>query len=110
MRTSVARAVEREPGFLHLVVGSAPAVLSHPVHLGAGVNVVVDPVRPSHWLELSAPAVTEFSAPILAALLGPAAVDELRGGAGSVAPAPVDAGPWLRLAALDALDRWLHLP
>src|SRR3954454_18646462 len=103
MRTSVARGA-REPGAVHLIAEPAadPPVLAHPVHLGAGVHIVVDPVRPSRWHELSVPVFDELSAPIVEALIGPAAVDGIHRGAESVRAAAAGADPWLRLAAVDA--------
>jgi hypothetical protein len=97
---------------VHLIAEPAagPPVLAHPVHLGAGVHIVADPVRPSRWRELSVPAFDGLSAPIVEALVGPAAVDGIRRGAVSVRVTAAGADPWLRIAAVDALDRWLHLP
>lgn len=86
--------------------------LLHQAHIGAGVYVGIDLLAPHRWLEVSVEEVDDTSAPLLAALVGDRALRTLRRG-GDTPGLAVDVSrcaPWLRVAAIDALDRWLHLP
>lgn len=86
--------------------------LVHEAHIGAGVYVGIDLLAPHRWLDVSAEEVDDTSAPLLAALVGERALRTLRRG-GDTRGLAVDVSrcaPWLRVAAIDALDRWLHLP
>ncbi len=88
--------------------GPAGSALAHETHLGGGVRVVVDLLRPGRWRTVSAPAADPDSVPLVRALAGVA--DELRGPVLDVAGDPAGARPWLRVAVVDALDRWLQAP
>ena len=132
--------------------GSAAPGLMHDCTLGAGVRVRVNAANPGQWHVIWVDAWNDHARPLLQALIGPAAVQQLdsrpdsqRGpgpdldwidpdwadqhlevsgsatsgwddqilGTGADAVAAIDlraAEPWLRVAAVDVLDRWLHLP
>jgi hypothetical protein len=132
--------------------GSPAPGLMHDCTLGAGVRVRVNAANPGQWQVIWVDAWNYHARPLLEALIGPKAVQQLdsrsdcqRGpgpdldwidsawtdqylegsgsassgwedqilGTGADAPAAIDlraAEPWLRVAAVDALDRWLHLP
>ncbi len=93
--------------------------LEHEVHLGAGVRLVVDLARPGSWRRLS---ITDWSAaalPLVAAVAGKQASHDLGDVVHQHPPAedsdehhvdvdPTQAGPWVQLAVIQALDRWLH--
>lgn len=69
-------------------------------------------LAPHRWLSLSVEEVDDTSAPLLAALIGERAMRTLRR-TGDIPGLAVDVSgcaPWLRVAVVDALDRWLHLP
>lgn len=90
-----------------------PSPLVHEAHIGAGVHVRLDLLAPDRWTALSVDDLDDASAPLLAALIGEPAVRGLQGrstGTASLDVKLVAAGPWMRVAAVDALDRWLHLP
>ncbi|MCA1672865.1 MAG: hypothetical protein LC799_11920, partial [Actinobacteria bacterium] len=107
---------------LVLTASHAGGVLSHEAHVGAGVYVGVDLMAPDRWCSVSVRTVDGVTEPILTALIGDQAVQGLRryasarsGGDGdprwhSLAVDPGGAAPWIRVAVVDALDRWLHLP
>ncbi|TCK21386.1 hypothetical protein [Pseudonocardia endophytica] len=92
-------------------------VLVHRVHLGAGVYLDVDLMAPCHWRRLTFPLGSEGAAPVLTRLLGQSAADGLGdgdigpigGSDGTVAVDIAGAGPWLRVAVVDAVDQWVHL-
>ena len=132
--------------------GSAAPGLMHDCTLGAGVQVRVNTANPGQWHVIWVEAWNDHARPLLKALIGPGAVQQLdsrsdsqRGpgpdldwidsdwadqhlersgsatsgwddqilGTDADALAAIDlkaAEPWLRVAAVDALDRWLHLP
>ena len=132
--------------------GSAAPGLMHDCTLGAGVRVRVNAANPGQWHVIWVDAWNDDARPLLKALIGPAAVQQLDSrpdsrsgpgpdldwidsdwadqhlegsrpatsgwddqilGTGAGAPAAIDlraSEPWLRVAAVDALDRWLHLP
>jgi hypothetical protein len=103
------------------VTAPDPGDLCWPTDLVAGITVEVDLARPQRWHSVSI-AEWDYADPtLLAALIGRDASwrlarlraellssdrlsreDEL-----TVALAPTS--PWLRVAVIDALDRWLHL-
>jgi hypothetical protein len=131
--------------------GTAPGLM-HDCALGAGVRVRVNAANPGQWQVIWVDAWNDQARPLLKALIGPRAVQQLDSrsgsrmtsesdldwidfdlpgqypdGSGSAAcrwgdqplktrarsVATIDlraAKPWLRVAAVDALDRWLHLP
>ncbi len=132
--------------------GSTVPGLMHDCTLGAGVRVRVNAANPGQWHVIWVDAWNDHARPLLNALIGPSAVQQLdsqsdsgRGsepdldwidfdlpgqypdGSGSATcgwgdqplktrartVAAIDLGaakPWLRVAAVDVLDRWLHLP
>jgi hypothetical protein len=98
-----------------------PGDLCWPTDLGTGITVEVDLARPQRWHSVSIAEWDHADPALLAALIGRDAScrlarlraellssdrlsreDEL-----TVALAPTS--PWLRVAVIDALDRWLHL-
>jgi hypothetical protein len=95
-----------------------PRTLVHDAHLGAGVHVSVDLMSPDRWHAVSFPAGSATGAPLLPGLIGDGAANRVRGGRGGlslstrcdVAVDPARAAPWLRIAFVDALDRWLQAP
>ena len=107
---------------LMLTAPHAGGVLSHEAHVGAGVYVGVDLMAPDRWCSVSVRTVDDVTEPLLSSLIGDQAVQGLRqyahsrpGGDGaptrhSLAVDPGGAAPWIRVAVIDALDRWLHLP
>ena len=132
--------------------GSTAPCLMHDCTLGAGVRVRVNAANPGQWHVIWVDAWNDHARPLLKALIGPRAVQQLDsrsdsqrgsephldwidfdmpgqqpGGSGSATcgwgdqPLKARAGtvaaidlraakPWLRVAAVDVLDRWLHLP
>jgi hypothetical protein len=96
----------------------APHTLAYDAHLGAGVHVSVDVMSPDRWQAVSFSVLNDHSRPLLRALIGDGAADRLRAGrrSGSISPGhgvavdPARAAPWLRIAFVDALDRWLQSP
>ena len=109
--------------------GSAAPGLMHDCKLGAGVRVRVNAANPGQWQVIWVDGWNEHARPLLKALIGPGAVQQLDSwsdsqagpgadldwilGTGADAPAAIDlraAEPWLRVAAVDVLDRWLQLP
>ena len=99
-------------------LSAGPGPLVHQSHLGAGVHVGVDLMSPIQWHTVSFWALHDASGPLLRALIGDEAADDLRGGgplcrasaARGVAVDLAGAAPWLRVAVVDALDRWLQVP
>ncbi|MHA6621398.1 hypothetical protein [Pseudonocardia sp. DLS-67] len=90
---------------------SGPCTLAYDVHLAAGVHVSVDLMTPDRWQSVSLPGVTDVDGPLLRCLIGAGAADRVRaGGRRGFAVDPVSAAPWLRIAFVDALDRWLQAP
>lgn len=116
----MAASVERPPGdapherrvrvVLRPPIG--PAVLEHRTHLGGDVHLGVDLFAPGCWRSVTFSMLDSASRPFLRALLGPRYEDALRAAeqGGDVTVDPVGAAPWLRIACVDALDRWLHAP
>ncbi|MDX6260073.1 MAG: hypothetical protein QOH84_1761, partial [Kribbellaceae bacterium] len=104
------------------VTAHDPGELCWPTSLGTGITVAVDLARPQRWHSVSVADWAEADPVLLAALIGADArrrlagllasdrqptVDEVTVDEVTVALAPTS--PWLRVAAIDALDRWLHL-
>jgi hypothetical protein len=97
---------------------AGPRTLVHQAHLGAGVHVAVDLMSPAQWHAMSFPAVNDVCGPLLQALVGDRAADRVRVGRGvrplttrrGLTVDPARAAPWLRVAFVDALDRWLQVP
>lgn len=91
--------------------GPVAAPLVYGVHLAAGVHVAVDLTAPSRWHAVSSPEPDTATGPLLRAL-----VDDLP--ARGIEPTlpkpafdlPATAALWLRVAIVDALDRWLQTP
>jgi hypothetical protein len=117
--------------------GNTAPGLMYDCTLGAGVRVRVNAADPGQWYVIWVDTWNDDARPLLKALIGPKAVqqldcqsgsqgepepeldwidvdraDQIPGtGAGSLAAIDLKAAePWLRVAAVDALDRWLHLP
>jgi hypothetical protein len=101
--------------------------LTHDVELGAGVSVRIDVFSPERWQMIEIEEWNNESRTLVELLIGVSAAKHLQSrldaaGAGAnyvvwddlaLLGAEVDlaeAQPWLRLAAVEALDRWLHLP
>jgi hypothetical protein len=101
MRMSVVRHPPDEGGRGALTIRAAGphSALVHGTDLRVGVQVCVDVLRPDRWTGMSVDAT---SGGVFAALSG--AVDD--GGEIEVATD----GLWLRVAIIDALDRWLQIP
>ena len=99
-----------------------PAALEHESLLGAGVRLTIDLDRPSGWRRLSVRGWNESALPVVDALVGermtrkidsavadkPSTRRHLTSEAFTIDP--VSAAPWLRVAMVHGLDRWLHLP
>jgi hypothetical protein len=95
------------------LVGSTP--------LGTGISVAVDLAGPYRWRSVSIARWDEADPALLDSLIGPAARQKLAGlreelrKTGSsrrefeLSSALAAPSAWLRVAVLDALDRWLHL-
>lgn len=124
MMVSVARTISHShdpPGFVLTDLHPA-GVLVHHVGIGAGVRVGVDVTAPCRWLSVSAPVLDETTRPLLRALIGDHAVPRLTAlldrlpaaerpaGPETVEVDPVDSAPWMRVAIVGGLDRWLQLP
>lgn len=98
------------------------AALEHETLLGAGVRLTLDLDRPAGWRRLSVRDWTESALPLINALAGERTTKEINALASrrpstrqrltseAFTIAPVNAAPWLRVAAVHGLDRWLHLP
>jgi hypothetical protein len=115
MMVSVARSAgEARAGYaLQLIPQPSPGphTLGYDAHLAAGVHVSVDLMSPDRWHAVSLPGVTDTDGPLLQGLIGAGAADRVRGGRRrGFAVDPVSAAPWLRIAFVDALDRWLQAP
>jgi hypothetical protein len=98
-----------------------PATLEHEAHLGAGVRLALDLARPQRWRRLTITSWRPLIEPLLIALIGEKATEELAVVVGNwLSGAPSNEGllvvdsahaaPWLRVALADGLDRWLQLP
>ncbi len=87
---------------------SSAGPLVHRADLGGGVRIDVDLLTPGQWRTVSFGAVDDASGPLLRALLGEGDLSAASGQRLAVDPA--GAAPWLRVAVVDALDRWLHTP
>jgi hypothetical protein len=85
---------------------AGPRTLVYNAHLGAGVHVAVDLMSSDQWQAISFPAGSDASGPLLKGLIGDDVADQMR----VVVVDPARATPWLRIAFVDALDRWLQAP
>jgi hypothetical protein len=97
------------------------AHLEHETHLGGDLYGALDLARPSEWRRLRVRDWSRTAVPLLQAVAGRKATKSLgvaverwsvSGPIGNPALL-VDtsqATPWLRLAVIHSLDRWLHLP
>jgi hypothetical protein len=107
-------------GRIVLTAQPAGGMLTHEAHLGAGVHLGVDLMSPDRWCSISVATVDDTAKPLLQALIGERAVRGLREfvaapfdpakGPRSMIVEPGSALPWIRVAVVDALDRWLQLP
>lgn len=97
------------------------AALEHETLLGAGVRLSVDLDRPADWRRLCVRGWTESALPLINALVGEQTTKEIDAVARQPSTGrrltseaftidPVSAAPWLRVATVHGLDRWLHLP
>lgn len=107
-------------------VKDAAPTLMHDCTLGAGIRARVNAANPGQWHAIWVDALNDDTRPLLAALIGPAAVQQLDSqpgpsdGPGTMlewfdfdwADGPLERSrePWLRVAAVDVLDRCLQLP
>lgn len=81
--------------------------LMHESCVGAGVRIGLDLMVPDRWRTVS----LRGAGPVAAALLGDRAAQELGLPPGASTTADLAAaGLWIRLAVVEALDRWLQLP
>ena len=100
------------------IPSAASGPLVHGTHLVAGVHVNVDLISPCRWSGVSYPASDAGTAPLLRALIGNDVPDGIPTRGLTHRPpirlpattAPPSAAPWLRVAVVDALDRWLQVP
>ncbi|WBQ04822.1 hypothetical protein [Kribbella sp. CA-293567] len=95
--------------------------LVEPTSIGTGISVSVDLAGPHHWRSVSIARWDEADPALLDSLIGSAARqrlaglrEELRAAGGTrrefeLSSALAAPSVWLRVAVLDALDRWLHL-
>lgn len=101
--------------------GPDPSSLEHEQHLGAGVHLAVSLAQPIRWSRLSLTSWSESAGTLVAAVVGPQAAAQLRDSADlpQVDRDQLDqhldihappAAPWVRVAVIHALDRWLHAP
>jgi hypothetical protein len=96
---------------LTLDVAGPVSPLVHEAHIGAGVHVRVDLLAPRRFARVAVEELDETAAPLVAALVGDQALRALwAGDSGRLVIEPSAGTPWLRVAAVDALDRWLHVP
>jgi hypothetical protein len=82
------------------------------MHLAAGVHVALDVTAPDHWHAVSC-AAQDVGQPLLGALVGDVSPGRITPGQAigrGLPDVPASAAPWLRFAAVDALDRWLQTP
>lgn len=103
------------------VTAKDPADLCWPTCLGTGITVAVDLARPQRWHSVSVSEWNQADPAMLAALIGPGATRRLarlraellssdrQSSEDEVTVALAPTSPWLRVAVIDALDRWLHL-
>jgi hypothetical protein len=85
--------------------------LAYDAHVGSGVHVSVDLMSPGRWHAMSLPGVTDATGPLVEALIGEGAADRIRAGRRrGFTVDPSSAAPWVRIAFVDALDRWLQAP
>lgn len=86
--------------------------LVHEAHVGAGVHVSVDLFAPQRFTGVSVEKLDDTSMSLVADLIGERALRTLLVAEdGTRLTVDPSAGtPWLRVATVDALDRWLHLP
>lgn len=99
---------------------SAP--LGHEVLLSHGVRLATDLDQPSSWRRLSVRGWAAPVLPLVSALVGERLTKEIdsivadrptrsqRLRSEAFEPGPTSAAPWLRVAVVHGLDRWLHLP
>lgn len=102
---------DRSAAGVRVVPGPVAAPLVHGMHLGAGVHVAVDLTAPDRWHTVSSAGSDPAAAPLIRALVG----DLPARGPGPALSEPAravaaTAAPWLRVAVVDALDRWLQAP
>lgn len=110
---SVARSVQVVAGSqVDVIPRASSGPLVHGVHLAAGVQADVDLTVPHRWCAVVRPRSDPSADPVLLALLGDEPGEMRSEHAASRAPMrlPASAGPWLRVAVVDALDRWLQAP
>jgi hypothetical protein len=122
MMVSVARSASDAIAhpLVDLVVGdpAGSAGLVQQVHLGGGLDTTIDLLRPDRWRAVSAVELNDTSKALLRAVVGAGAAEELDAPGSWSEPAPgrrwavdaVHAAPWLRVAVVDAVDRWLQVP
>jgi hypothetical protein len=119
MMVSLARSDrDLDEGARFALTAQPGGVLGYESALGAGVQLGVDLMAPDRWCSVSFPPRDTIAQPLVAALIGECAARNLDALAAERVdrapcslPADVDAAlPWIRVAVVDALDRWLQLP
>jgi hypothetical protein len=111
MRVSVVRDRTGDPERLTIHTDRRRSQLVHETHLGAGVHLGVDVLAPRRWLSLSVDGLDELSKPLVSSLVGHQVADSLRTcHDGTELDIDTPATPWMRVAMVDGIDRWLHLP
>jgi len=96
-------------------------LLGREIMLGAGVRLAIDLDRPTTWQRLSVVEWSKRAEPLVSAIVGRSAAtasdQAVSGTRMDRAPKGIrvstdsdQADPWLRVAVIHALDRWLHLP
>lgn len=113
MRVSAARSCDKtatgRPPMAPCAVTPSPLV--HRASFGAGVHAEVDVLAPQRWNAVSLVSGVDDPDPLLRAMLGARTAETLRAEGAVERAEPADpraAAPWLRMALVDALDRWLH--
>jgi hypothetical protein len=113
MMVSCARSDHAAAGTRVQLIPSGPSgPLVYGMHLAAGVHVELDVTAPGRWHAVSY-ATPEIGRPLLHALLGGPPTPDVTQAPSierTVPDSPAGAVPWFRVAAVDALDRWLHAP
>jgi hypothetical protein len=114
------RSAEQAVACMHaqVVAPSESGPLVHGTHLVGGVHVDVDLMEPAGWCSVAYPMSDPAVAPLLHALIGDDVPEGIPSRSAAHRPsirlqstaAPPTASPWLRVAVVDALDRWLHAP
>lgn len=99
--------------------GSSNTHLALPIRLATGLAVDVDPLTPGQWQAITVVRRGEDTEALLVGLVGRTTARRMLETATSTEPVAqepialtgkLDGDEWLRIAAVDALDRWLQIP